>query len=311
MSVSIKRILCPIDFSEFSKHAFDRAVAIAQTHNATVEALHVVPAPSGMAAVPFGPEGPGGFALQEIHREHLLQEMKRVLSAGHPLTVTVGFHAIESPAVDRAILAQANSLAADLIVMGTHGRSGFDRLLLGSVTEKILRRAKLPVLTVSSHVRDTVPPSNSSFQQILCAVDFSAASLDALRYAAALAQESRASLTVLHVVELLPVVYEPSMATPFDPQRYWPALEESSRRQLHATVPAWVRTSCKLEEVVVSGKAYIEILKTAGERQADLIVLGIHGHSMLGRLFFGSTTGHVVRDATCAVLTVGRSGTEG
>jgi nucleotide-binding universal stress UspA family protein len=308
MSISIKRILCPIDFSEFSKHAFDRAVAIAQTHNATVEVLHVVPVPSGMAVVPFGPEGPGGFALHEVDREHLVQEMKRLLAGRQPRIVAVGFHVIEAPAVDRAILAQADSLAVDLIVLGTHGRSGFDRLLLGSVTEKILRRAKVPVLTVPSHVRDAVPPFLSSFQRILCAVDFSSASLDALRYAAALAQESGGRLTVLHVVELLPVVYEPSMATPFDPQRYWLALEESSRMQLKATVPAWVRTSCDVEEVVVSGKAYVEILKAAGERQADLIVLGIHGHSMLGRLFFGATAGHVVRDAICAVLTVGRSG---
>ena len=307
---SIKRILCPIDFSEFSKHAFDRAVAVARHHKASVIVLHVAPLPSGVAAVPFLPGGPGPFALQALDRQQVVRDMRRLLAIEKTSDVPVECQVLEAPSVLHEILEQADSLGADLIVMGTHGRSGFDRLLLGSVTERVLRRAKVPVLTVPSHALDVVPRVDAPFMRVLCGVDFSASSLNALTHAASFARESGARLTLLHVVELLPVVYEPSMAAPFDPGQYWPALERASRAQLHRIVPHSVRQTCDVEEIVTSGKSYVEILKTAEERHADLIVLGAQGHNALDRLLVGSTAEHVVRRASCPVLTVRQSAAE-
>ena len=91
-------------------------------------------------------------------------------------------------------------MKADLLVIGTHGRSGFERLVLGSVTEKVLRKASCPVLTVPKRLPDAVPVGPVLFKRILCPVDFSESSLHALSYAVSMAQEADGQLTVLHVV---------------------------------------------------------------------------------------------------------------
>ena len=96
-------------------------------------------------------------------------------------------------------------MAADLVVMGTHGRSGFERLVLGSVTERVLRKSACPVLTVPKGIPDVATPP-VLFNRIVCAVDFSDCSMHALNYAMSLAQEADAHLTVVHVIELPPDV---------------------------------------------------------------------------------------------------------
>jgi nucleotide-binding universal stress UspA family protein len=278
---------------------------VARSHGGTVTALHVFPVPGAVpVAVPFGPEGPGPFALNDLDRESTVQQMKKFLAVDDSLGARVEFLVAEAPSVYREILAQADRRKADLIVMGTHGRSGVERLLLGSTTDKLLRRATMPVMTVPAEAPDVVPMQ--SFQRIVCAVDFSPCSLAALESASSLARETDSRLTVLHVIELLPVVYEPSMATPFDFERDRPMLEQAGRDHLHRFIPDLVARQSAIDEVVTSGKPYVEILKEAAERRADLIVLGVHGHNVLDRLLFGSTAGHVVRGAGCPVLTVGQ-----
>jgi nucleotide-binding universal stress UspA family protein len=303
--VRIKHILCPIDFSEFSRHALDRALVMARAHDATVTALHVVPASVAVpVGVPFGPEGPGPFLAHHVDREQAGDELVRFVGRAATRGVPVQPQVVEAPSAYREILLLADRLEADLIVMGTHGRSGFDRLLVGSVTEKVLRRANVPVLTVPSHAPDLVPAADAAFHRIICAVDFSDCSLLAIAHAASLARESKSGFTVIHVVELLPVAYEPSMATPFDAYLDRPALEEAARGHLRRFVPDGIREQGQVEDVVVSGKPYAEILNLAAARNADLIVLGVHGYGVIDRLLFGSTAGHVVRQAVCPVLTV-------
>jgi nucleotide-binding universal stress UspA family protein len=306
--VRIRQILCAVDFSDFSRHAFDRAVAVGRSHAAMVTALHVLPSAAAMTPVPFGPEGPGPFALHEVDREQLTGQLKAFLAIDHAIGVPVEFQVTEGSPLHREILLQADRLAADLLVLGTHGRSGFERLLLGSVTEKVLRRAKVPVLTVPCCTPDVLPMGRSPFNRVLCATDFSQSSIAAIQYAASLSREGAARLTVIHVVEVHPVVYEPTMATPFDDQLDWPARERACLAHLHTAIPETVRRACELEAVVTSGKPYIEILKAATDREADLIVLGVHGHDVLDRLVFGSTTAQVVRRAVCPVLTVRHDG---
>jgi nucleotide-binding universal stress UspA family protein len=303
--VPVRQILCPVDFSEFSRHGFEHALAIARSHGAAVTVLHVISAPSIAAgAVPFGPEGPGPFALHDLDRERITEEMGLFLSREPSTGVQVTSTVVEGTSVFREIQACAERVSADLIVMGTHGRSGLDRLVLGSVTEKVLRRAHVPVLTVPTRAPDVARGGSVAFRRILCAVDFSDVSLASLRYASSLPQDPGAELTVLHVVELLPVVYEPSMAAPFDYERDRPLLEEAARRHLHDFVPESVRARVGVHELVGSGKPYVEILNVAAARHVDLIVLGVHGRNALDRLLFGSTASHVVRLATCPVLTV-------
>jgi nucleotide-binding universal stress UspA family protein len=155
------------------------------------------------------------------------------------------------------------------------------------------------VLTVPRRAADT----KLRFKHILCPVDFSDSSRDALRYALSLAQESDARLVVAHVVELLSdaEIREYRMFT--DPG-YRANIERAAREQIAAAIPDTARRFCAIDEVVVVGRAYKEILRLAETRQADLIVIGVHGRGAADLMLFGSTTQHVVRQAICPVLTL-------
>ena len=144
--VEIRRILCPIDFSDFSRRALDHAVAIARWYESTVTVLHVF-SPVPVAA--FGP-GPVSFepiVLTAADREQLLADTKEFAAAESAPGIAIEA-VLREGNTSVEILDQATSMDADLLVIGTHGRSGFERLVLGSVAEKVLRKARCPVLTV-------------------------------------------------------------------------------------------------------------------------------------------------------------------
>ncbi len=302
--VNIKHVLCPVDFSEFSRHAFGRAVAVARGFGADLTVLHVLPVASPVPALPYGPEGPGPFGFEPVDRARALAELSQFLGSEHSAGVRVDYEAVESPAVYKEILQQTSRLSADLVVVGTHGRTGFDHLLLGSVAERILRTSRVPVLVVPPHTRDVVPAPTEPFRSVLCAVDFSQDSARAFEYAASLARHGAGRLTLLHVVEPIPVGYDPMVGPPFDIAGYELRMEESGRAQLHKMAPNSAAVGCEVETSLARGKAYKEILRVATERQADLIVLGVHGRNALDRLVFGSTTEHIIRRARCPVLAV-------
>jgi nucleotide-binding universal stress UspA family protein len=201
----------------------------------------------------------------------------------------------------KSILERAASLPADLIVMGTHGASGFERLMLGSVTEKVLRKATCPVLVVP---RGADAPSGAPtlFTRILCAVDFSPCSHRALSYALSLAEEAGGELTLLHVIEGF--AEEPLSYAHFDVPEYHRHLELAAGERLEQLVPRETRTWCKCTTTVRKGKPYREILEVAQQERTDVIVLGVRGRNPVDLALFGSTTNHVVRTAECPVLTV-------
>ena len=302
--IHIKHILCPVDLSECSRHAFDRAVGIARCYDAKISVLHVVPAATAVAAIPFGPEGPGAFRLHPAEREQMLFEIPRFLGLEHWSGTPIEYHVVEAPSVHKEIVLQAERVAADLVVMGTHGRSGFERLMLGSVAEKVLRTSPVPVVTVPPHAPDVSPASGNPFRRILYATDFSGGSEVALQYAASLTQHGAARLTIMHVIEPFPVGHDPIVGTSFDVAAYQADLEKRARAKFRSLVPEAIRLGCDTDDVLTTGKPYAEILRVAAERQNDLIVLGVHGRNALDRLVFGSTTEHIVRRATCPVLTV-------
>ena len=300
---SIRRILCPIDFSAASQHAIEHALAMARWYGARVTALHVYD-PVFMA-VPGLPAPEQRVPQAEIHRvsTETAACVVRAGAEGVPVDVVVG---VGHPAHE--ILHRSVALGADLIVMGTHGTSGFAHLVLGSVTEKVLRKAPCAVLTVPPHAQAS---STLPFKRILCAVDLSEASGPAVERACSLAQESGAALTVLHVVEWpwpeppAPDVHE----LPPDQARALAAfrrgVEKDAVDRLAALLPEALRNRLAPELRVAHGKAYVEILRiAAGPHGVDLIVMGVGGRNSADLALFGSTTSHVVRSATCPVLTV-------
>ena len=300
----INRILCPVDFSDASRHAIEQAAAIAGWYRAGLTALHVYVPP--YAPVPDLPAVTGRIAESELQRirDEMATFCEAARQAGTSLDIVIDVgHAAT------AILKRAESVPADLLVIGTHGASGFEHLVLGSVTEKVLRKAPCPVLTVPprAHVTSRVP-----FTRILCAIDFSDWSLAALNLAASLAEESKAALDVVHVLEW---PWSEPPAPLFDelPREQAAALIEFRRylvttagKRLESLVSDRVGSRCAVNVHVVHGRPYMQILRTAADVKADVIVLGVHGRNPVDLTLFGSTTNHVVRGASCPVLTLRR-----
>jgi nucleotide-binding universal stress UspA family protein len=293
--VTMRRVLCPVDFSDFSRHALDYAAGIARWYEARITALHVIPPITSMLPV----SGEGLYPPLVFSAEDLQQFRTELESFARGS----GIEALDTEVVQGSVAGEivrfAKELPADLLVMGTHGRSGVERLMLGSVTEKLLRKSPCPLLTVPAGV-PALPPVNALFSRVLCAVDFSPASLHALTLAQSLAGEAAARLCVMHVLE--PVsVFEPVVAVgPDDLPAVNADHRREVRRRLEGLVSGDTRAFTDVAEVVVSGKPYREILRAADEQRSDLIVIGAHG----GMTVFGSTTAHVVREAKCPVLTV-------
>ncbi|MGH9258021.1 MAG: universal stress protein [Vicinamibacterales bacterium] len=298
--IELKRILCPVDFSECSRHALRHAAAMAQWYESAITVLYVHPVVPVAAAAPGAPAFPP-FVVTPADREKLLASMRSFAVDEAGSAVSIDFEVVEGP-VTPEILDRARTLQSDLIVMGTHGRSGFERLMLGSVTEKVLRKASCPVLSVPPRAHDA--PSPPRVKKILCAVDFSECSMNALRFAMSLAQEADAHLAVLHVLELPADAHERLPHLSPGVREYIAAMEDDHRQRLQTVVPDTVRAYCSVETMMVPGKPYREILRVAAEQQSDLIVIGVHGRGVADLLFFGSTTQHVVRRATCPVLTL-------
>jgi nucleotide-binding universal stress UspA family protein len=293
----IERILCPTDFSVFSSRAFRHAVALARQFRAELTAFHVIPtfSPYGARSPYFpAPVGVGPALRQEVE-----EEMGRFVEPALEIRLPVQTLIREGQPAQE-IQALAEELPADIVVMGTHGRSGFERLVLGSVAEKLVHRLPCPVLTVC-HEEGRTWEAPGLVRRILCATDFSDSSARTVAFALSLAAADQAQVTLLHAIEALP---EAGVRTPRFPEGLRRELEQMAREQLHQLVPEEARAAGNVEERVTAGRAYQEILRIAAMERVDLIVMGTQGHGPLGRMILGSTAHHVVRQATCPVLIV-------
>ncbi len=296
----VTNILCSLDRSETSRRAFECAVLLARVWRAKLSAVEVLEVP-----IPPMPPGPWeGFVLTDQIRRAYLDELTRAVQPAKALGIDVPCTVREGRVVHE-ILAEASRLHADLLVMGTHGRGGFERFVLGSVAEKVLRLASCPVLVVPPrpHPIDPARP----FQSIMCAVDFSASSIDAVAYAASLARETSAKITLVHVVEW-PFGEGRDAEVPPEIAQLRRSHEDEGRRRLQEVLVQHGLAKNAVETVVTTGKAWRDILRVAQESAPDLIVMGIHGRGAMDLALLGSTTHHVIRQAPCPVLTV-RTGT--
>jgi nucleotide-binding universal stress UspA family protein len=292
-TTQIRRILCPVDFSEFSESVLAYAAVFAKLFTSEVTVLHVfataVPATSS-ATYP-------AWLLQVPEAQKAIADELQVLLAPLASTgVTVRTRIAEGNTA-AAIVRHAAEHDVDLVVMGTHGRSGFDRLALGSVAEKVLRKAPCPVLTIPPGASRVA--SELSVRRILCPTDFSACSEDALDFALSLAGRAGAAVTALHVVETIET--QPDLSGPTaDLQRRRCDTERRFLEHLNAARAG----GQGITNAVTLGRPYLEILQIAKEQAMDLIVMGVRGRGPVDMALFGSTTNQVVRRATCPVLTV-------
>jgi nucleotide-binding universal stress UspA family protein len=294
--IEIRRILCPTDFSTFAERALRQAIPLARWYESDLTVLHVVP-----PAVPV--DGMLAYTLPTLGDPDVRTRLERELAQFAAPARAAGIATdtlLREGALTPKILELARDLPADLLVMGTHGQGGLERLMLGSVTESVLRRAPCPVLAIPHD--EAASAGLAPFKRIVYATDFSPAADDALDYALSLAEEAQGTLVLVHVMEG-PTLRATTSGLPLNLSRLTADLAEDARRSLRKAVPTSARDWCTTEEVIAFGRPATEIMRVAREREAQLIVMGVHGRNTLDLLLFGSTTHRVIRKAPCPVLT--------
>lgn len=289
----IKTILCAIDRSPSSLQAFAYALALARWQSARLNVLEVIE-----EALPPGiTRAPKSDGVPPDTRTALERDLRQVLTARRVADVKVDV-SLRKGKVAQEIVAHAKTSRADLVVIGSHGRGGVQRLVLGSVAEKVLRLATCPVLTVRRGVRLT-RRSRSPFETILCPTDFSVAANKAVAYAKRLAEEAAAKLIVMTAVE-----------RPFGEVRsgavaeLQKSIESNASDALTRLLPHPTSNGPRAQAIVAIGKASAAIVKVARARSIELIVMGVSGRGALDVALLGSTTHHVIREGAWPVLTV-------
>ncbi len=290
--ININRILCPIDFSAFSEHALKYAMILAARYNAKLQVAHV------MQLLPPSSVNELAAASRTLSKKNLNAMIERCRVSGTDVSAAL----VESAEPAARILELADSFNADLIVTGSHGRTGYQRVLVGSVVEALLHRSPRPILTIPSHL-EARPGAASAFSRIVCAVDFNPASLNALVQALVLAEEADGHLTAFHVVDM-PAELNHQPQTGSDIAGIRAEAEAACRARLRSLIPKEAKGYCAIDVEVLEGGVSRQILRMAADRHADLIVLGVHGRSVFDLAFFGSNSRDIIRQAHCPVLTV-------
>jgi nucleotide-binding universal stress UspA family protein len=283
-------ILCPTDFSVFSDRALRHAVALAGPFHARLEVAHVIPRLAGYRYYP------ASLPATEEMRAEALDETRRFAAPAVQAGLDVSVMVREGDPW-REILGLAEERNVDLTVLGTHGRGGLERFMLGSVTEKLLRRLPCPILTVC-HEEGRTWQAPGLLRRVLCATDLSPSSREAVDLAVALAAAYGARVTLAHVLEPIPPTGEPLDF----PASYRQELQRRASQELHdAAETAEVRHGVEVDGWMGSGRPAEEIVRLAVDQQVDLLVIG-QGRGALDRLLFGSNAHAIVREATCPVL---------
>lgn len=282
----ITRVLTGIDFSEPSRAAFRRAVALCRVHDAELTLLHVV-----SKVQPFGWE-----------RERLvrLAGFRRVAKA-MGIRVHVSLQHGDPAGV---ILLHARSRRPDLIVLGTHQRTGFARVRAGSVAEAVTLRATQPVLIVPMAAAEMDPRSDSVFESIVAAVDFGAASAGVVRQAVALARNPNDRVTLVHVVQGVSATSAARNSAYHRVPEFQQLLAQAAWQRLQEVIPGNMRVSPRIHARVVIGDPSTEIARVATDASADVIVVGVNSRGAIGRHIFGTTATRLVRKTGHALLTV-------
>ena len=278
--LTIAHVLCPVDLSATSADALRYAAELGSMLHAELSVLLVDSDAPGGRDDRDSPE----LAAFIDRTVGSAAELHRVRRHGQPI---------------EEILRTSEAIGADLVVMGSHGRTGLQRLLLGSVTEAVARRSVTPVLVVPrTRPRRQAPPT---LDVVLCAVDFSASSQRAIEYAASVAVGAGARLLLAHVLEWSE---EQDQPPPTQGHRF-PTSEDDAVTRLNELITDELRTHCSPVLALGYGESDDELLRLLQEHDVDLCVVGITRRNAIDLTVFGSTARRVIRDSGRPVLTVG------
>jgi nucleotide-binding universal stress UspA family protein len=293
IGAKIKNVLFATDFSDASLNALTFALSLTRAHGATIHALHVITPEAYLCTTPET-----AVAL-EAPEESAQDEMDNVVA--HISAVPNEAIIERATSVWAAVEETITRAKIDVLVLGTHGRTGLRKLLLGSTAEGIFRRARIPVLTIGPAVTRSMH-SAGKYRCVLFAADLQEDSLRAAAFAFSLAEEQNAKLILFHVATQGRARRRQKSASRGDDSSAADILH-----QLHEMIPVGAEARCQAEVALKFGEPARQILEIAKERGADLIVMGTHKaarHLPSSTHLKRGVSYNVVIRSRCPVLTV-------
>ena len=289
----IKRVLFATDFSACANRAMGYALVMASAWKADL---------CVMTVLEFYPGMDPDYTVNKMYLDHLREEASRQMAAvearakaaGQPVTIR-----IETGIPSQAVETVAQTLKADLLVVGTHGRTGLDHVLIGSTAERVVRTAPCPVLTVKAE-KSGMAAGILNIKRIVVPIDLSTCSLDALEYAAQFAKPLGASLTILHVLE--PVAY--GLDFSLSHAKEWREQRTYLEKRLTVLTACLHAQGLQAESVLKPGLPADSIVSYITQQGFDLMIMGTHGRRGISHVLVGSVAGAMLRHAPCPVLTV-------
>lgn len=324
MRIQPKKIMCAVDFSDFTDTILSYSVALCKEFDAKLFLVHVVI--DVHTLLKLNETSIDAEELQKGHirnaRELLEDLVVQDLTVEHEFLISQGDPADE-------ISRFAREQEADMVITATHGKSGVKRLLIGSVTEKLIKTLHCPLLVLHTREHDFISPTGfeMKMKKVLVGCDFSPDSKLAFDYGLSLAQEFQAELYLAHVVKPTehielkasdyidvkpgdyvnwrsPDYFEMQQKITEERREKINELRRQLERQLYFMVPEESRNWCTPKTSLLDGEPYKELINYARDQEIDIIVLGIRGHTLWEKLLVGSTTDRVIRHSPCPVLAV-------
>ncbi len=297
MNNIVTHILFATDFSPCSAPAFRYAVEWAKVFNARLTLFH------GLSLQP-GLDIDAGIAqryldeqrnVAEEHLKHLLGEATQHVPQA-AIEMRTGLASAQICDVTR-------EHSADLIITGTHGWTGFNRVVFGSIAERVIQRAPCPVLSIPDRSPEETADLHTLTIQprhIVLPIDFSDCSMDAYEYGVQVAKWFDASLTLVYAIEPLSYSLDFSLTHPLEDK----ATREKVEQRLQKLTAVLIDQGLTARYELVDQPSMEAILKAGASQEADLLVMGTHGRKGLPRLILGSTTAKVLQHSPYPILTV-------
>ncbi|MBU8911813.1 MAG: universal stress protein [Desulfobacterales bacterium] len=290
MRIKPKKIMCAVDFSDFTNIILSYGKSLASEFGSTLCLCHIV---SGTLMISsFGHSYIAYTDVKDDRIRYAKDKLKKIAESevsdiDCEIIVSYGHAADE---IDQA--ARENNV--DMVIAATHGGSGVKRFLIGSVTDRLIKILTCPLLVLHARENYLVSPVEKSIKlnRILVGCDFSQDSKLAFDYALSLAQEFQTQLYLAHVIR------------PNEDLKEKSNLSSRLEEQLACMVPEESRNWCTPVTIQLEGQPYKELIDFAEQKEVDMIVLGVHGHSLLEQFIVGSTTDRVISQASCPVLVV-------
>ena len=299
-----KDIFFPTDFSPFAQYAMTYAVALAKTYKAKLHVAHV------LDSALFGYSGEHGIWLTKSGADDLLLSMTEHANARLEYLIEKAEHEgveAESHITKGRPFAEAIRLADELgcglVVIPTHGHSGLDRIVHGSVCERVVRQSPVPVLCIKHPEHEFVRESDMSIslKRILFPTDFSDFAMKGMPYAVSLCKMFHASLILAHVVEIPAMIPE---LLPETGEMVYTGQDVAAEERLNTIDEKLTDEGVNVEIQILNGQPYREISLFVEDSNIDLVVMPTHGRTGISHLLFGSVAEKVIRLAKCPVLTI-------